>query len=257
MVPALSLPGPSPTDIGRAIVTKAGSSFVEAVTKALTDAARQVGQGLLDFVGAQGAVRFDSGWWTNGSSAGLRNTILMISASLMVGCLFLAALQGLLAGDTAMAVRAALVDAPLSVLGTVALAGVVGLLAAAVDAASTEALRRAPGDVAQFATGATGATATTLLGGVAMLAFLVAALLVWVELLVRAALIYLLVAMAPLLLAVRIWPAAKGVWKRYLELLLALVVSKLVVALALAVGAAALAGKGEPATGGPGAQGGQ
>lgn len=257
MVPTLDLPGPSPSELGGAIVTKAGSSFVEAVTKALSDASRQVGQGLLDFVGAQGVVRFDSGWWTNQSAIGLRNTVLVISASLMVGCLFLATLQGLLVGDTSMAVRAAIVDAPLSVLGTVALAGVVGLLAAAVDAVSMEVIRRTPGDVAQFATGATGASATSLLGGIAMLAFLVAALLVWVELLVRAALIYLLVAMAPLLLAVRIWPAAKAVWKRYLELLLALVISKLVVALALAVGAAALAGKGDAAAGGAPAQQGQ
>lgn len=257
MVPALDLPGPSPSEVGGAIVTKAGSSFVEAVTKALSDASRQVGRGLLDFVGAQGAVRFDSGWWTNESAVDLRNTVLMISASLMVGCLFLGALQGLLAGDTSMAVRATIVDAPLSVLGTVALAGVVGLLAAAVDAASTEVIRRTPGDVTEFATGATGTATTTLVGTLAMLAFLIAALLVWVELLVRAALIYLLVAMAPLLLAVRIWPAAKAVWKRYLELLLALVVSKLVVALALAVGAAALAGKGEPVPGGAPAQEGQ
>ena len=79
-----------------------------------------------------------------------------------------------------------------------------------------------------------------------MAVFFLGALLVWAELLVRSALVYLLVAFAPLVLAARIWPAARGMFSRLCELGLALIVSKLAVGLALALGAAALAGGDGP-----------
>src|SRR5207253_6182598 len=83
--------------------------------------------------------------------------------------------------------------------------------------------------------------ATGGLAAVVLLAvFLIGALLVWAELVVRSALVYLLVAFAPLVLAARIWPAARGMFRRLCELGLALIVSKLAIALAFAVGAVAL-----------------
>jgi hypothetical protein len=68
----------------------------------------------------------------------------------------------------------------------------------------------------------------------------IAAMLLWAELLVRAALIYILVALSPLAFAASVWPAARTTARRLLELLLAMIVSKLVVAVALAVGIAAV-----------------
>ncbi len=38
------------------------------------------------------------------------------------------------------------------------------------------------------------------------------------------------------------WPAAAGLWRRLVEVAVALIVSKLVIAVALALGAAAMAG---------------
>ena len=61
---------------------------------------------------------------------------------------------------------------------------------------------------------------------------------------VRASLIYLLLAAAPLGLAVRVWPQLRGVWHSFVRLGVALIVSKFVVALALGLGAAALGGGG-------------
>jgi hypothetical protein len=55
-------------------------------------------------------------------------------------------------------------------------------------------------------------------------------------------LIFVLVALSPLALAVRVWPAAAGVWRKMVELGVALIVAKFVIALALALGADALAG---------------
>jgi len=85
--------------------------------------------------------------------------------------------------------------------------------------------------------------------------FLLGAILVWIELVVRSSLIYLLMAAAPLTLAARVWPAARGAWRRLAELGLALIVSKFAIALALGLGAAALAGGG-PKSGDLGTQAG-
>jgi type IV secretion system protein TrbL len=64
------------------------------------------------------------------------------------------------------------------------------------------------------------------------------------ELVIREALIYIVVALAPLVFAARLWPATKGASCKLLELLCALILSKLVIAVALAVAAAAAVGSG-------------
>ncbi len=62
------------------------------------------------------------------------------------------------------------------------------------------------------------------------------------ELVIRAALIYLLVALSPLVFAAMVWPAARGMVRKLTEVVLALIFSKVVIAIAFSVGAAALAG---------------
>jgi len=64
------------------------------------------------------------------------------------------------------------------------------------------------------------------------------------ELVVRSALVYVVVALAPLVFAAQLWPALQGAGRKLLQLLFALVVSKLVIAVALAVAAAAAVGAG-------------
>src|SRR5262249_3122627 len=88
--------------------------------------------------------------------------------------------------------------------------------------------------------GVASALVVLLLGLVTLLAGLV----IFVELVIRAALIYLVVGLCPLAFAALVWPATRGVVRRTLELLCALIVSKVVLSLALAVGAAALGGAG-------------
>ena len=75
-------------------------------------------------------------------------------------------------------------------------------------------------------------------------------LMLWIVLFVREALIYLVVALAPMAWATSVWPAIASVRRRVVELLAALVFCKLAIAMALAVGLGALGGLG--ATGNPG-----
>ncbi|MEX1171827.1 MAG: hypothetical protein WEG56_04350 [Chloroflexota bacterium] len=75
-----------------------------------------------------------------------------------------------------------------------------------------------------------------LLGLVAV----VGAFLLWIELLIRASLLYLLIALSPLAYAAFVWPSARRVLRRLAEFVVALALSKVVIAIAMAVAASAL-----------------
>src|SRR5439155_18365779 len=121
------------------------------------------------------------------------------------------------------------------VLGGVVLVAGAGALVELTDGASAMVLAHAPGDLGRFLDGF-GSTATVASGGLAaavlLVVFLLGALAVWVELVVRASLVYLMIALAPLTLAARVWPAARGSFRELCELGVALVVSKFAIALA-------------------------
>jgi hypothetical protein len=168
----------------------------------------------------------------------------------MGGFVLLGLLQGLVRGDPGAMVRRLAADVPLAVLGIAATVAVTAKLLDLTDALSTAVLDQSHGQALRFLSGfgalavGTQGFAVVVVGVLAILA----ALLLWVELMVRSALVYLLVAVSPLAFAAMVWPAARGVLRRTAHLLLAVILSKFVIAVALAVGVAALAGS--PGTGG-------
>ncbi len=72
----------------------------------------------------------------------------------------------------------------------------------------------------------------------------IAGIILVAELMIREALIYIVVALAPRVFATRVWPVTKSATRKLLEVLWALICSKLVIAVALAVAAAAAVGSG-------------
>ena len=66
--------------------------------------------------------------------------------------------------------------------------------------------------------------------------FILGAFMVWLELIVRAGLVYLMVATAPLVLAMRIFPGFAPAWKKFAETAVAVILSKVFVAIALVLG---------------------
>ncbi|MGH9077407.1 MAG: hypothetical protein ACRDY0_08145 [Acidimicrobiales bacterium] len=86
------------------------------------------------------------------------------------------------------------------------------------------------------------ALATSIASGNAFLAVVISLVviagcfLVWLELLLRSAAIYMAVAFLPLALAGMVWPATAHWAKRAVELLVALVISKFVIVVALTIG---------------------
>ena len=138
----------------------------------------------------------------------------------------------------------------LALLLTAAVVQLVQLALAATDALSTAVASsgRAPtsarpcrpgrGPRAQTATGPSVPAFVVLLGGL-LVAF--GAFVLWVELLVRAAAVYVAVLFLPLALASLVWPAISHWCRRLVDTLVALVLSKFVIVaiLSLAVGALA------------------
>ncbi|HUP70787.1 MAG TPA: hypothetical protein VM142_13380 [Acidimicrobiales bacterium] len=200
-------------------------------------------EGILGFLATSARPDVGAVWFSGPDSP--YASVRTIAAALMVAFALLGLVSGLLKGDAGGMVRRIAIGLPLTVVAMVATTAVVAKALALTDALSAEVLDPTGSDAASFL-GALGAGAGAAGGGFAVVVValigVVAALVVWMELLVRSALIYLLVALSPLAFATTIWPATKGVARRLVELLAAVIVSKLVVCIALATGVASLAG---------------
>lgn len=199
--------------------------------------------GVLNFLKTSARPQVDAAWFAGPGSP--LATVRSLAVALIGGFLFLGVLQGLAHGSPAQMLRRFAADLPMAILGIIATVTVVTKLLDLTDALSTAVLSQADGQGLRFLSrlgavsiGAQG-FAVVVIGLVAILA----ALALWVELMVRSALVYLLVAVSPLAFAAMVWPAARGVLRRTAHLLLAVIVSKFVIAVAIAVGVAALGGR--------------
>jgi hypothetical protein len=134
----------------------------------------------------------------------------------------------------------------MSVLGMAVLTTVTGLLLAITDAVSSMVLGNSGESLARFFNygDAAGIIKLGLFGYILIPLFIIGAILVWIELVVRSSLIYLMLAFAPMVLAVRVWPMLRGAWHHMCRIGVALIVSKFAIALSLGLGAAALGGGG-------------
>jgi len=170
-----------------------------------------------------------------------------IAALLTLPFLFAAAIQGVLRADLTLVLRAAFGYLPLALLAVAVAAQLAALLIAVTDElcalVSSAAGGAAPGMLARAGQTITG---LTVAAGSPFLAFLIAvftvvgALVLWIEMMIRQAAVYVIVAMLPLAFAAMVWPARR-VWAlRAVELLVALILSKLAVVAVLTLGGAAL-----------------
>lgn len=214
--------------------------FAEWLLQVAGRAVGQVVGQLLATLESTTRVSFTSGWWTEPQSQDVVGMIGGLAAALLAICLFAALVQGLFAGQPTMVLRAVAVEAPVSVFMMVVLAAGATLLLQFTDAASA-AVFGGDGAVAQaLTTIATPTMGSSALSGVLLALFGVGAFLVWLELVVREALIYMVVAVAPLVLAARVWPAMQPAWRKLVDVGVALILSKFFIALALRLGAAAV-----------------
>lgn len=181
----------------------------------------------------------------------LRKQRLLVAVAAPVGLLALvgAALHAVLHGSVAELWRTLLVRLPLAFLLGAAGAGIVGLALAATDQLCT---MLASGDGTSLegsikalvsVTAATGALPGLIAVVVAGLVIL-GSLVLWIELIVRAAAITIATALLPLVLAASLWPPAVAWARRLAETLGALIVSKAVIVLVLSIALDAIANAG-------------
>jgi hypothetical protein len=192
--------------------------------------------------------------WFSGSTGAPYLTAVAVASGLLLMFVFCALIQGVLAGRPLELVKRMACDTPAAVAGILFTLAFTQVGVELVDAMAggiwqmtrPKAINAVDGMLLIASKMNGGSFLSPLVLQIGMLAML----MLWMVLLVRDALIYLVVALAPLAWATSVWPAIATVRRRVIELLAALVFSKLAIAMALSVGLGALGGLG--ATGNPG-----
>ena len=197
--------------------------------------------------------RLTSEWFSRSTGAPYL-TAVAVATGLLLVFVFCALIQGVLAGRPMELVKRMVYDTPVAVAGilfTVGFAQVgIDLVDSMADGIWQLTRSKAINAVDGLLLTASKLSPVSFLTPLLLLIGMLGMLMLWMVLFVREALIYLVVAMAPIAWATSVWPAIASVRKRVLEMLAALVFSKLAIAMALAVGLGALGGIG--ATGNPG-----
>ena len=179
-------------------------------------------------------------------------TMAALAGVVVVPLLLLGVLQALYRQSVGMLLRSVLVHVPLAVLLTAVAVSLVQVGLGVTDALCAAVSQGSGLDAGHFLGTVTAALAPAqaseaggaptfvlFLGGVAVV---IGAVLVWLELLLRSAAVYVAVLFLPLALAGLAWPAISHWARRLVDTLAALVLSKLVIVAVLSLAAGALAG---------------
>ena len=180
----------------------------------------------------------------------IRAQILGMSLFLVLGFLFLNVLRSVSRGEPGAVIRAVLVDLPTALLYTALFTAFANVLIIIVDDASEAivgdlgesvgqvgAVLVAGNTVSSVATAGTTAPVGGLLALIFGLVYIFAAMIVWAELLIRSALIYIIIVTAPLGFAARASAGARQIARRTIEVMFGIILSKLGIALAFGIGA--------------------
>ena len=185
-----------------------------------------------------------TGAWFYGTGAPYWHMVVL-SLPLLLAFFLAGIIQGVLKGDVGGMVRMALLRLPGSILAMGITVVIADALLEATDDMSASLLAGFRDDVEQVSVVLT----RLAIGGslpmmVLILVFgavgLLAAVVLVVELFVRAALLYLIAVFSPLVFAAAVWEPLRGGVRKLAEVAFALIISKLAIAAALAVSSAAL-----------------
>ena len=256
-IPGIDIPGPGDViggiggffgglaeDAGRAIVDYVLEFIFGLIAQAVASITGALAQ---SFNGASTRVDLTGGWFTSEGGSSVTAMTSVIAGSLVLVFLFLSLIRAMFAGEFSTMWRAALVDVPVAFLATALTVVVASALLAMVDEASATLLGADGEQLAAFGDSLADMEQLSLAGLLGILfglLFIIGAVLVWIQLLVRAALIYIVIAFAPITWVTRAYPGTRGIAKRGAEIAIALIVSKFVMAVSFRLGAEAMASSG-------------
>jgi hypothetical protein len=247
--PAAALPGAGIVSnaVGDA-TSNAFDSMIDGLVGWVVDSVQYFTGGVVNFLGSASTPGVDSVWFSGPSSP--YASVRSVALTLLLGFFLLGTLTGLMHGDPSGMVRRMVGALPASIAGMVFAPQVAAYLLDLTDEMSSAVLANSGGDALHFlSTFGLAINASSGGFGMAVIAIIaiLSALMLWIELLLRSALVYFLVALSPLAFAARVWPSAQGVLRRLTELLIGAIFSKLVICIALAVGMASLGNAGHAA----------
>jgi hypothetical protein len=254
--PCVSGPGgligciPTPGDLLGGAARTAGSSVMKVFTVFFTDGAKWFLDRLQEFLTAPTRPDLSAGWWV-----GKYNQMLALAVVVAAATFLLALIDAAAKGSFEGLGRAVLADVPVAALvggiGPLVVQYLIdvadwlsGRLLQDLGADSATVLARSGEWFAGFAVATANPAAPLVAGLIAALVTIFAAFVIFLELILRANAIYLIAALIPVVYAARIWPAAKTVARRTTEVLIAVIFTLPVVALAVSMGGAASAALG-------------
>jgi len=223
------------------------------VSSVLGDLGSWVAEGASWLLGQIGAVLGDSTSIDLGASwfGAHYATMAELAGVVIVPLLLLGIIQSVYRQNLSALLRSVLVNVPLAILLTAVAVKLVQLGLSLTDALSTAVAHGAGLDAANFmSTVVTGLSdgsiaspaVPTFVLFLGALAVVVGAVLVWVELLIRTAAVYVAVLFLPLALASLAWPSIAHWCRRLVDTLVALILGKFVIVSVLSLAAGALAG---------------
>lgn len=238
MIGLFPVPLPLP-DIGGDISKAAAGAVLEALTSSVTDAADWLVGHVMDMVLGTTSVNLDAGWFARES--GLMETELLM---VVLPLLMAATIGPVLHQDLRRLLRVWGIGLPVAVVAGLAGSQIAGWGLAATDELCAVFLGdRSHAIAVQFSD----AMGSTLVSQSPMFVQLIVGfltitgtVLVWLELMVRSAAVYVATFFMPLALAGYVWPSTAGMAKRAVEILAAVILSKFVIVASLSLGLAAL-----------------
>ncbi len=243
---SIPTPGDVVTALKNAVVDVADAVFdkiIEWIAGLLADAVSKVTEALVTLLKVIRPSLTPGGAIEN--AATIQKSVLGLAASLVTLFFVFRIIHGLITGQAGQSLRATLVDLPMVIVGTLFFGFLCYLLLALVDQFSDPL-------ITEYATtlnttvGELYSKDGIVQGGIFVIIFsllyIVAAVFLCFELFVRSSLIYLVVMFAPLAIATRIWGPTRSYARRATETAVALIFSKLAVAVTLATGASSMQG---------------
>ncbi len=200
-------------------------------------------------LGSTTSVDLSASWFTDHYG-----TMAALGGVMLLPLLLLGIIQSVYRQNASALVRSVVVNVPLAVLLTAVAVKLVELGLAVTDAMSDAvaggAGLQAGHLMASVTTGLSGATAAgqpavpTFILFLGSLAVVFGAVMVWIELLIRSAAVYVAVLFLPMALASLAWPAISHWCRRLLDTLVALILGKFVIVSVLSLAVGALTGSG-------------
>lgn len=233
--------------LSASVAKEAATAILDSVGSGLTQAAAWVVAHVMDLIQSTTSPQLGAGWFSSEMSLMERVAVTVILPVLMA-----ATIGPVLRQDGRRLFRVWGIGLPLGILSGFAGSQLAGLGLAGTDALCSLVVGGHSQDLGRQFSAAM--TSKVILGAPLFVQIIVAvltlcgAILVWLELSIRSAGVFVATFFMPLALVAYIWPATAGIAKRAIEILASLIVSKFVIVASLGLGLAALSSGGVDAT---------